>query len=181
MLSQTTRHSDSTHSPSSGACQSYKYGSIGSGFVAAPRHFICHPRPNPLPFPSLVKRILATTALLLGWLCANGALLDTLQVVAWSRMFASNTGTMSVSAALQETFNPQTACSLCKHVAKAKETAQQQLPLPGDSDSAAPKFVLVLDTVEPSVFARDPGNWIASPSMRVCQRTEPVPVPPPRV
>jgi hypothetical protein len=127
-----------------------------------------------------VKRILATTALVLGWLCANGALLDTAQILAWSRMFAANTGTMSVTAALQETFNPKKACALCKQIAKAKESAQgQQMPAPGDS--TAPKFVLALDVVEPPVFAHDPGQWIASPAMSVCQRTDPVPVPPPRV
>jgi hypothetical protein len=95
-------------------------------------------------------------------------------------MFAANTGTMSVTAALQETFNPRKACALCKQIAKTKESAQeQQMPAPGDG--AAPKFVLALDTVEPPVFARDLANWIASPSMRVCLRTDPVPVPPPRV
>jgi hypothetical protein len=126
-----------------------------------------------------VRRFIATASLVFAWLCANGAMLDALQVVAWSKMFAGYTGTMSVSAALRETFDPAKPCALCKHVAKAKESAQQQMPATGDN--AAPKFVLVLETPEPPVFASDPGDWIASLSMSVCQRTDPVPVPPPRV
>ena len=126
-----------------------------------------------------MSRIIATASLAFAWLCANGALLDALQVVAWGKMFANYTGTMSVSAALKETFDPAKPCSLCKHVAKAKESAQQQLP--AAREDVAAKFVLVLETPEPAVFAADPGHWIASPSLSVCQRTDPVPVPPPRV
>lgn len=126
-----------------------------------------------------MRRIVATASLVLAWLCANGAMLDALQVVAWGRMFAGYSETMTVSAALRETFNPAKTCPMCKSVAKAKATAQQQMP--ATSESSAPKFVLVLETPEPPVFASDPDEWIASPSMTVCQRTDPVPVPPPRV
>jgi hypothetical protein len=126
-----------------------------------------------------VRRILATAALVSAWLCANGALLDAVQVVAWGRMFAGYTETMSVSAALRETFDPAKPCALCKHVAHAKETAEQQLPPLGDN--AAPKFVLALHAPEPPIFANDPGEWIASPLSTICQRTDPVPLPPPRV
>jgi hypothetical protein len=126
-----------------------------------------------------VTRLVATASLVFAWLCANGALLDAVQVVAWGKMFAGYAETMSVSAALRETFDPAKPCSLCKHVAKVKESVQQQLPAP--SDDAAPKFVLTLHAPEPPIFANDPGEWIASPSLRVCLRTEPVPLPPPRV
>jgi len=129
-------------------------------------------------FLAIVRRILATAALVFAWLCANGALLDALQVVAWGRMFAGYTETMTVSAALRETFNPAKPCALCRRVAKAKEAAHQQLPAAGDQ--SAPKFVLALHTPAAPVFANDPGEWIERPSMKVCQRTEPVPVPPPR-
>ena len=126
-----------------------------------------------------MRRTFATASLLLAWLCANGALLDVVQVVAWSRMFTGYAQSMTVSAALRETFNPAKPCALCKRVAHAKEAARQQLPPLGDND-AAPKFLLALPTSEPPIFARDPGDWIASPAMSICQRTDPVPVPPPR-
>lgn len=126
-----------------------------------------------------MRRILATAALVFAWLCANGALLDVVQVFAWSRMFAGYSETMTVSAALRETFNPAKPCPLCRHVAKAKAAAQQQLPPAPEGDGA--KFVLALETTEPPIFVREPGKWIASPLMQVRQRTEPVPVPPPRV
>lgn len=126
-----------------------------------------------------MRRTLAITSLLIAWLCANGAMLDALQVFAWGKMFAGYKETMSVSAAIKETFDPAKPCDLCRHVAKAKESAQDQLPPLGDN--SAPKFVLSLHPTEPPVFADVPSAWVASPVMSVCQRTDPVPVPPPRV
>ena len=58
---------------------------------------------------------------MLAWLCANGALLDLVQVFAWSRMFAGYTQTMTVGAALRETFDPAKPCELCLGVADAKD------------------------------------------------------------
>ena len=130
-------------------------------------------------FPPYVRRILATASLVFAWLCANGALLDAVQVVAWGKMFAGYAGTMTVSAALKETFDPAKPCALCRHVAEAKESARQEMPSLGDN--AGPKFVLALNISEPPVFTNDRGDWLASPSNSVCERTDPVPVPPPRV
>ena len=38
-----------------------------------------------------MRKNLAITSLLFAWLCANGALLDAVQVFAWGKMFAENT------------------------------------------------------------------------------------------
>ena len=53
----------------------------------------------------LVKKC-AITFLLFAWICANGALLDVVQVFAWGKMFSGYAKSMSVSAALKETFDP---------------------------------------------------------------------------
>jgi len=125
-----------------------------------------------------VRRTIAITSLVIAWLCANGALLDAMQMVAWSKMFADYAQTMTVGEALRETFNPARKCNLCRHVAKAKEAAQNQLP-PLSEDSA--KFVLGLQVVESPIFASEQEEWVVISVKRLAERTDPVPVPPPRV
>jgi hypothetical protein len=125
-----------------------------------------------------VRRLLATAALAFAWLCANGAVWDVVQVVAWGRMFAGNAATMPVSTALQETFNPKKACALCKGVRQAKEQAHNQLPAPGDGDAA--KVVLMLEFADSPVFACDLGEWLPGSFLGCAERREPVPLPPPR-
>lgn len=126
-----------------------------------------------------MPRIVAIACLFFAWLCANSALWDAMQVVAWGRMFAGNAESMSFSAALKETFNPAKPCKMCLRVAQAKSTAQKQLP--PDSERDAGKFLLAIHTPAVLVFAHDPGDWLAGSPARIPLRTEPVPVPPPRV
>lgn len=126
-----------------------------------------------------VRRKLAIPCLLLAWLCANGAVWDALQVVAWTRMFTNNTETMTVSAAWRETFDGTKPCEICLGVAKAKETAQEQLPSLAAKGEI--KFVLALESADAPVFANDPGCWTSVALALPTERTDPVPVPPPRV
>ena len=126
-----------------------------------------------------MQKKLALSSLLFAWLCANGALLDVVQVLAWGRMFAGYTETMSVTAALRETFDPAKPCAMCVDVAHAKETAKRQLP--SAVERSAEKFLLALHTPAPVVFVRTPADWPAALASAAPSRTEPVPVPPPRV
>lgn len=127
-----------------------------------------------------MSKPLATAALLLAWLCANGALLDGLQVFAWTRMFANYTQTMSVTDALRETFDPAKPCRLCIHVSNAKTDLQQQA-LPPVSERASDKeLVLALQPSVKLVLARPVEHWL-EPRLQPGQfRDEDVPVPPPR-
>ena len=52
-----------------------------------------------------MRRKFAVLSLAFAWLCANGAIWDAAQVVAWAKMFAGYAQTLSVSAALEETFD----------------------------------------------------------------------------
>ncbi len=126
-----------------------------------------------------MRRKLSIGCLLLAWLCANGALLDMVQVVAWGRMFAGYNETMSVGAALRETFDPNKPCELCVGVAEAKETAQQQLP-PVPEQSYAAKVVLVCDAPAPIVFSSFSREWPSALASAGPSRCDPVPVRPPR-
>lgn len=127
-----------------------------------------------------MSKPLATAALLLAWLCANGALLDGLQVFAWTRMFANYTQTMSVKAALRETFDPAKPCKLCIRVANAKSDLQQHALPPVSERASEKELVLALQPCAQLVLARTAEHW---PEPRVTPgliRHEDVPVPPPR-
>jgi hypothetical protein len=126
-----------------------------------------------------MRRSLASLALGFAWLCANGALLDTMQVVAWGRMFAGYAETMPVGAALRETLDPRKPCAMCVRIAHAKETAKQQMP--GAVERAAEKLVLALNPETTLVFVPPPVGWPAAAAETAPRRVEPVPVPPPRV
>lgn len=127
---------------------------------------------------SRVRRRLATTALVLAWLCANGALWDAMQVAAWGKMFAAYSESMSLPQALRETLDPSKPCAMCVGIAKAKDAAAKEVP--GSDQSAAAKFVLALHVADAPVFANDRGRWVPSRLSEMPGRTDPVPVPPPR-
>jgi hypothetical protein len=120
----------------------------------------------------------AIFALLFAWLCANGVLLDAAQVLAWAKMFAGYSSTMSVAAALDATFDPDKPCGMCLGISAAKETSKQQLPQA--VKRSAEKLQLALHRPEPIVLTREAGDWPATPARVAPSRTKSVPVPPPR-
>lgn len=125
-----------------------------------------------------MRKPLASICLLFAWLCANGALLDGVQVFAWAKMFAGYSQTMSASAALRATFDPAKPCDMCIGVAAAKETARQQLP--HVVEHSAEKLLLALHTPAPVIFVNSPGDWPAAFANVAPARERSVPVPPPR-
>ena len=127
-----------------------------------------------------MRRRISIAALCLAWLCANGALLDTVQVFAWGKMFAENVRTLSVAEALAATFDPAKPCEMCLGVAAAKATAQQQLP--GSVERASTeKIVLALHAATRPFFLSSSADRPATLASVPPSRTEPVPLPPPRV
>lgn len=126
-----------------------------------------------------MRKKFAIFSLLLAWLCANGALLDGVQVVAWAKMFTGYAQVMPVAEALRTTFDPNRPCNMCLGVAAAKETAKQQLP--ADVDRAAEKIQLALPAPAALVFVcPSRAEWPAALASAAPSRTEPVLVPPPR-
>jgi hypothetical protein len=102
-----------------------------------------------------------------------------MQVAAWGKMFAGYSGTMSIAAALRETFDASKPCDMCIGIAKAKHATEKELP--ATEQQASSRFVLALHVVNEPVFANDRGSWMNPPLAIVRERTDPVPVPPPRV
>ncbi|MGH8018922.1 MAG: hypothetical protein ACREIA_11620 [Opitutaceae bacterium] len=121
---------------------------------------------------------MAIASLSIAWLCANGAIWDAMQVVAWGKMFAGYTATMSITAALRETFDPAKPCDMCLGVAKAKHETSKELPPAGER--AVAKFILAMNPPDNPVFWNNPGDWPRVVTALSMDRTDPVPLPPPR-
>jgi hypothetical protein len=126
-----------------------------------------------------VRRKLSSLALVLAWLCANGALLDAVQVFAWAKMFAGYADTMSVGTALEKTFDPAQRCEMCEGIAAAKESSRDHQPRA--VEHSAEKLLLALHRTAPLLLANNPGDWPATLARVAPSRTDAVPVPPPRV
>jgi hypothetical protein len=124
-----------------------------------------------------VRRGIAILSLTFAWLCANGAIWDLAQVLAWGRMFAGYSSTLSVGDALRATLDPAKACELCVGVAKAKEQSATSTPA---ANSEAAKLVLAMETETLVVSAPAPSAWLVRAEVTPPDWREAVPVPPPR-
>jgi hypothetical protein len=123
--------------------------------------------------------MVSTTALLLAWLCANGAVWNVVQVVAWAKMFRDYSEVMPAHEALRVTFTGD-ACELCHVVQAAQDTAREQLPQDaalGGSD----RLLLALATTPPVVISAPDFAWPGLVDEAGRLRNDAVPVPPPRV
>ena len=127
-----------------------------------------------------MKKNVAIASLLLAWLCANGALLDLVQVFAWGKMFSGYVKTMPVAAALRETFDPAKPCDMCVSVASAKGDLEQK-SAPATVARDGERLLLAFHTVTPIIFVKAKAEWPAALASVATVRREPVPVPPPRV
>jgi hypothetical protein len=125
-----------------------------------------------------VRRAFPTACLLFAWICANGAIWDAVQFFAWARMFTGFTQTLSVRAALNETFDATKPCAICCAVAKAREAEQKQAPQP--IERSAEKLLLACEPPPRVVIEPPLAEWPDATSRVAPTRTERVPVPPPR-
>ncbi|MFM9090993.1 MAG: hypothetical protein ACKOUK_04550 [Verrucomicrobiota bacterium] len=86
-----------------------------------------------------MNRRLPIIALLLAWVCANGALLDAAQVLAWAKMFRGYAAVMPAGEALAKTFDPANSCRLCVRVAAARRAARSSGLSPAAAAPAPPR------------------------------------------
>lgn len=125
-----------------------------------------------------VRKSLSIVAITLAWLCANDVGWNAVQVFAWARMFTQYTQSMTVSAALRETFDPAKPCDICRLVTHAKESAPAQAPLA--PERGAEKLLLTCEQPTLFFFSSLARDWPDAIPLPVSARTEPVPLPPPR-
>lgn len=125
-----------------------------------------------------MRRTVAILSLACAWLFANGAALDAVQVFAWTRMVRdfSRAG-MSLEGAIAKTLDGSAPCKLCCAVAHAK----QQQPPASTVEHSTEKLVLACVPVDAVALARPAREWPSLTAASAPMRSEPVPVPPPRV
>jgi hypothetical protein len=139
----------------------------------APRRFLSRTQ-------RVVRRRFSLLCLLLAWLCANGAVWNVVQVVAWTKMFHQYSQVMPVVQALKITFDGSAPCDLCVVVQTAEDRAGKQLPQAA-ALGASDKLVLACETSTPLVNVEISAGWPGVAHDAGLTRTERVPVPPPRV
>ena len=105
-----------------------------------------------------------------------------LQTVAWAGMLHDYTQrTGSITVAIEQTFDGEHPCELCRDIATAKDKEQKEKPaIPGAKDDAKVK-AMVADGASPSLItpAAIPARVLVA-SVFPFARTEPPPTPPPR-
>lgn len=134
----------------------------------------------PAQFSSLRRR-LSIAALLLAWLCANGAVWNVVQFVAWAKMYQDYSRVMPVSQALQLTFDGEAPCDLCTLSQDAQDTARSQLPREADLGGGVDKILLICDLAPVPVMVAPGVSWPGLRPEAGLTRDEAVPVRPPRV
>lgn len=127
-----------------------------------------------------MRRPISTTCLLLAWLCANGAVWNVVQVVAWAKMFHDYSQVMPVTAALELTFDGSAPCDMCLIAQGGQDAARQQLPAEAALGGGMEKIVLLADHVPAPVLVAPDTVWPGPVHEAGLMRTEAVPVPPPR-
>lgn len=128
--------------------------------------------------PLTLRRRFALFALIFAWLCANGAVWNVVQVVAWAKMFHEYSQVMPAAEALRITFEGE-ACNLCHLAQSGAEAARDQLP-DGDSFGGSDRLLLAFHAAPPVVVTAPDFGWPGLVHEAGFSRTDSVPVPPPR-
>ena len=127
-----------------------------------------------------MRRTISTTCLLLAWLCANGAVWNVVQVVAWAKMFHDYSQVMPVADALELTFDGSAPCDMCTIAQDGQDTARSQLPRDAALGGGTEKIFLIAESVPAPVLVAPDFVWPGLVHEAGLLRTEAVPVPPPR-
>lgn len=127
-----------------------------------------------------MRRRVSIAALCFAWLCANGVIWNGVQVVAWAKMIHDYSQVMPLARAIKVTFDGSAPCDLCVITEKARDTERAQLPHQA-ALGASDKLVLAFHATVPVVLTPPELTWPAIGDLTGPGRTEPVPLPPPRV
>ncbi len=122
-----------------------------------------------------MRRTFQILILSFAWLCANGALWDAVQVVAWAKMMRDYSQIMSFSQAVKKTFDGTATCEICAVVDDVKQNQPAQ-----QTERSREKVLLAVQTPERFLVAVPTPSWPDVAHDTGLTRAEPVPVPPPR-
>lgn len=125
-----------------------------------------------------MPRRLSIIALLAAWLCASGAMLDGVQVFAWTRMFVRYAQQTTIAEAAAETMDASKPCPICLAVRKARASSNDEAPVVISRNLE--RVVLLFHEVPPVVFAPEGAPWPHPTQTTAESWSAPVAVPPPR-
>ncbi|WP_404423932.1 hypothetical protein [Nibricoccus sp. IMCC34717] len=114
---------------------------------------------------------------LVAWLVATGSHWDLVQSFAWAKMVAVYSEDLPLLEAVQETFNPQNLCEVCKVVRDAKERESGMANLGAKPEG---KWLLLLPKLTPTGIAPPSGTRLLARDARLDPQwsTEPATEPP---
>lgn len=124
-----------------------------------------------------MRRPFSILCLTAAWLCANGVVLDAVQVYAWTRMFTGYMHTTSIERAAAETFDPGKPCPICVVVQKARDSGPKQ---PATAPVPAARLTLACQGAEKMLIGPQEREWLEQPASLAPARRELVPLPPPK-
>ncbi len=127
-----------------------------------------------------VHRRVSIAALCFAWLCANGAIWNAVQVVAWAKMINDYSRVMPMTRAIQVTFDGSAPCNLCVLTEQARDAAREQLPQEA-ALGATDKLLLSYQPAAVFVLTPPESAWPGIGDVTGLSRTEPVLLTPPRV
>lgn len=127
-----------------------------------------------------MRRSFSVACLLLAWLCANGAVWNVVQVVAWAKMFHDYSQVMPAAEAIELTFDGTAPCGLCELAQAGQDSARRQLPRDSALGGETEKILLLADFAPACVLNAPAGTWPGLVPAAGLARTDAVPVPPPR-
>jgi hypothetical protein len=127
-----------------------------------------------------VRRHVSTICLLLAWLCANGAVWNVVQVVAWAKMFHTYSQAMPASQALALTFDGSAPCDMCILAQDGQGTARSSLPREAALGGGTEKILLIAECAPAGVLVAPEISWPGIAHEVGVTRDDSVPVPPPR-
>ena len=129
-----------------------------------------------IPLVATVRRTISILSLSLAWLCANGALWDAVQVFAWGKMVHEYSRFMTLTQAVEITFDGSAPCEICVAV----DDATQGQPPDQQVERSHERVLLACQAPERVVLTIPERDWPGLVPDHGLTRTEPVPVPPPR-
>lgn len=120
------------------------------------------------------------TCLFLSWIAANGLQWDVLQWVAWTKMFVGYTQQMSWSAAVEQTFDREKPCEMCRAITAARESEREQREREAVSQDPGSKVLLACQIPAAFSYLKFQDRWDRVRQEPFAPWIEAVPVPPPR-
>lgn len=119
-------------------------------------------------------------SVVLAWFLATGSHWEMMQTIAWAKMIVQDARTMTLGAAVVETFSGENPCSMCKIVEGAKrqeKNSETNLPEEG---AKAKIFLFCYDKPAKVASINGASEWVAMPATALDAPRVAPPTPPPR-